>query len=368
MRTATLTLMLSFSAFQTATAQELASAPYTKLRQSIASSVAKSTSVVSSKIRLRVRTTNSDAEPGDLSLWLEVNGDRTELEIAADGTLALPVLEESLAESAWIRSNQPKGTLVFTAIYELDLKLPRGTIVENALVIRYDDLFSANALLRNAETELEDAELGRESQMKAQSIDAIVFSLENPDEPSRVAMKNARSTFDIRPYGRKIYRIPFDQSFVDDPSAVILIPNSGWNLKAEMSPQKTTALKAEPSDRDRGRIAPDPSHTTVHAGPHTAVHLLGASLLQTSDRLTKPVDCRWLLVRVLWTLSQRDINHAPREQEPKGTASFRANPSFIKFLILAEGLRHCFQKHARMRRRTHLSNTTKKLLMGTRQK
>ena len=32
------------------------------------------------------------------------------------------------------------------------------------------------------------------------------------------------------------------------------------------------------------------------------------------------------------------MNQAPREQEPKGTASFRSNPSFIKFLILAEGL------------------------------
>ena len=253
MRTATLILMLSFSGFQNATAQELASAPYTKLRQSIASSVTKSASVVSSKIRLRVRTTNPDADPGDLSLWLDVNGDRTELEIATDGTLTLPALEEGLAESAWIRSNQPKGTLVFTAIYELDLKLPRGRIVENALVIRYDDLFSANALLRNAETELEDAELGRESRMKARSIDAIVLSLDDPPQPTRVALKNARSTIDIRPNGGKMYRIPFDKSFVDEPTAVILIPNSGWEMKLEMSPQKTTAFKAEPSDQPKSR-------------------------------------------------------------------------------------------------------------------
>ncbi len=58
-------------------------------------------------------------------------------------------------------------------------------------------------------------------------------------------------------------------------------------------------------------------------------------MLQTADRLTKPVVDRWALVRVLWTLSQRDINHAPREQEPNGTASFRANPNCIKFLIRA---------------------------------
>ncbi len=27
----------------------------------------------------------------------------------------------------------------------------------------------------------------------------------------------------------------------------------------------------QPRDRDRGRIAADPSHTTGHAGPHPAV-------------------------------------------------------------------------------------------------
>ena len=38
-------------------------------------------------------------------------------------------------------------------------------------------------------------------------------------------------------------------------------------------------------------------------------------------------------MRTLWTLSHRDINQAPREQEPNGTASLRFNPNRIKFLI-----------------------------------
>ncbi len=62
-------------------------------------------------------------------------------------------------------------------------------------------------------------------------------------------------------------------------------------------------------------------------------NILGASLLQTADRLTKPVVDRWALVRVLWTLSQRDITTHRVSKKPNGTASFRANPNCIKFLI-----------------------------------
>ena len=253
MRITCLALMLSLFALQTSKAQELASAPYAKLKQSITSSVAQDASVKSSNICLRVRTTNPKTDRAELLLWLDVGGEKTALEIAEDGTLALPALEDKLAESAWVRSNQPKGTLVCTAISELELNLPRGKRVENALVIRYDDLFSANAILRNAEAELEHAELGRDSRMRSRSIDAIVFPLDEPDQQSRVAMKNARTTFDIRPYGRKMYRIPFDRSFVDELSVVILIPHLGWKLKAEMSPQKATTFKAEPSGQPKSR-------------------------------------------------------------------------------------------------------------------
>ncbi len=48
---------------------------------------------------------------------------------------------------------------------------------------------------------------------------------------------------------------------------------------------------SQKQDRDRGPVARDPSHTTVHAGPHTAVRFLEADLLQISSRLASP--CLW---------------------------------------------------------------------------
>ena len=45
-------------------------------------------------------------------------------------------------------------------------------------------------------------------------------------------------------------------------------------------------------DRDRGRIAADPSHTTWHAGPHQAIRLFAVSFCQIVNRLASPCPVR----------------------------------------------------------------------------
>ena len=41
-------------------------------------------------------------------------------------------------------------------------------------------------------------------------------------------------------------------------------------------------------NRVRATVAGDPPHTTVRAGPDTAVHLFGAKRVQRSSRLNNP--------------------------------------------------------------------------------
>lgn len=252
MRTFALTLICTVFANHLVSAQELASAPYADLKKLIIAAVADVPAVVASEARLRVRTTNPHASPGELRIWLDADGGQTDLKVEEDGSVMLPRLEDNLAASAWVRSNQPRGTLVFTVIYELKLK-PRGKRVENALVIPYNDLFAANAVIDTAEGELTNAKLGLESRMTSHSINAIVFSLDESDQPSRVAIKTKKSTVDIRRSDENHYRIPFEQSLVSEPSVVIVIPHAGWTLKAELGPSTTTENKSEPSIAPKSR-------------------------------------------------------------------------------------------------------------------
>lgn len=77
--------------------------------------------------------------------------------------------------------------------------------------------------------------------------------------------------------------------------AVLQCPkNKAFALSADGPTMASARSKtADNNDRDRGRIAADPSHTTGHAGPHPAVRFLEANLLQITSRLASPCLLRY---------------------------------------------------------------------------
>ncbi|WP_430452248.1 hypothetical protein [Rhodopirellula europaea] len=234
---ATILLLLSFGN-SPLKAEDLASAPYLHIRYAYEAKSLKNKGIRNLDVHLRVTSRNPDLKDNELQIWLDNRGERTDIAIADDGTFELPEVPSEDMEAAWIRSNQPKGTLSFSATFHVKMNPPKGKIVENALVIRYNQLFAGNTLGTDLADELLDSGIGTDSKFSGSELSAIVFSLGDSDESSRVAIKTGSSTIDIRPFGRKSYRIPFDAKLSDDPSVVILVPNSGWKCKVEIAPRK----------------------------------------------------------------------------------------------------------------------------------
>jgi len=219
--------------------EEVAQLRYETVLNVVNLSLAEIEGVGGKSIRISTRSKLPEVRSGDIKLTIERTSGSVPLQLDAEGAFDLPISDELAAENPWIRTNQPKGTMVMKFRVRGNLLPVIATFIDGRPSAEYRHFFAVDNLVKNAdavalrivaETREIQAVTTRFPQPKA-----VYFIYEGDGSPHAVTILQGKEQ-QIRSTGDKRFVLEYDETLAKLNPRIVLEPVEGWSWFPEFGP------------------------------------------------------------------------------------------------------------------------------------
>jgi hypothetical protein len=203
--------------------------------------------VATQSVGFSTRSRLPDVRPSDIRITLETKDGHRTLPLDSDGNFALPVSAALAKENPWISTNQPKGTMVTTAVVTITLRNIEPEFLSGEWRVSYAKLFPLHDVAERLDAVVAKAPDRQTVTATFPGPKTITLYCDNKMARAWIVVGDQRR--EVRPPKAGQFVLDYSAELIQRDGYIVVVPGVGCRWRYDRSPETaTTKIPARATD------------------------------------------------------------------------------------------------------------------------